>query len=242
MTRFQLGAAVRRYMELAGFEISRIDSLRANTMRAALARRLRAGLQVNTIVDVGASDGSWSRMARRFFPSADCLLIEANRFHEPRLLHYAKEHGVNVVHAAASDVDGVGFFDFSDPYGGLASHTPEAGYAEVPTARIDTLVRRFGLRPPFLLKLDTHGFEVPILRGAKEILPASSLLVIEAYNFRIAPEALRFHEMCSWLESAGFRTIDIVDPMRRPGDGAFWQLDLVFAPSANREFERDEFV
>jgi hypothetical protein len=72
------------------------------------------------------------------------------------------------------------------------------------------------------LKLDTHGFEVSILRGAAQIESESSRLVIESYNFDLAPECLRFPQFCAYLEGPGFRCIDICDVVHRPGDGWLW--------------------
>src|SRR4051794_31912486 len=46
------------------------------TLDAGLARAA-ARQQVATIVDVGASNGIWARTARRHFPDARMLLIEA---------------------------------------------------------------------------------------------------------------------------------------------------------------------
>jgi hypothetical protein len=39
---------------------------------------------------------------------------------------------------------------------------------------IDGLVRRNNLGGPYVLKLDTHGFEVPILEGAHAVLAEAS--------------------------------------------------------------------
>jgi hypothetical protein len=66
-----------------GYHLGRltIDS----SMEAGLLRTARRGIEVATIVDVGASDGRWSDLATRYFPSARYLLIEANSVHEPGL-------------------------------------------------------------------------------------------------------------------------------------------------------------
>ncbi|CAJ1457883.1 unnamed protein product [Effrenium voratum] len=45
----------------------------------------RLGFEANSIVDVGAHVGNWTREARQVFPSARFLMIEANALHRPEL-------------------------------------------------------------------------------------------------------------------------------------------------------------
>ena len=55
----------------------------------------------------------------------------------------------------------------------------------MPMVRLDSTVRKAGLVGPYLLKLDTHGFELQIIQGAEEMLRNTELAVIEAYIFRL---------------------------------------------------------
>jgi hypothetical protein len=54
------------------------------------------------------------------------------------------------------------------------------------------------------------------------------VLIIESYNFRITDEAMLFWELCAYLQTKGFRCVDLVDVLHRDRDLAFWQIDLVF--------------
>jgi hypothetical protein len=69
----------------------------------------------------------------------------------------------------------------------------------------------------------------------------SAMLIIEAYNFTICPGALRFYELCQFLEPRGFRCVDMFDLMIRPGDHAFWQMDMVFLPSTHAVFRSNSY-
>jgi hypothetical protein len=111
----------------------------------------------------------------------------------------------------------------------------------VPVETVDRAIAARGLPGPYGLKLDTHGYEVPVLEGAVATLQQASLLVIEAYNFTLAPGSLRFPELCAWLEARGFRCCDLADPMRRPRDGALWQMDLAFAPAGSPLFDSNDY-
>jgi FkbM family methyltransferase len=234
-TRF-LRSAVRRALRRSGWEI--VPSTAAGTMEGAL-RRLSGRHEVRTVIDVGASNGRWSELARPFFPGARFLLVEAQAApHEPGLRALRQRWpGMDYVLAAAGDREGEVHFDAGDPLGGAASPEPfPENDVVVPMTTVDAEVARRGLGGPFLLKLDTHGFEVPILEGASRTLREASLVVVEAYNFELRPGCLRFGQMCDHLERRGLRCIDLVDVMRRPADGALWQMDLFFAPRSRPEF------
>ena len=112
----------------------------------------------------------------------------------------------------------------------------DTGGRTVPVETIDAAIAARALPGPYALKLDTHGYELAVLAGAAHTLTQTELLVIEAYNFTLMPGCLRFYELCVWLEARGFRCCDLADPMRRPQDGAFWQVDLVFAPATSPLF------
>jgi FkbM family methyltransferase len=225
-----------------GYELRPVDM--NFSMQSALSRRAASGLEIRTVIDVGASNGSWSKMTKQYFPNAFYFLIEANDVHAQGLLDFKSQNpNVDYVLAAAGDSVGEIFFDVKDPFGGQASHSPATpDYITVPVTTIDEQVTKKSLHPPFLLKLDTHGFEVPILKGARETLKKTELIVIETYNFKLSPDGLRFWEMCSHLEAQGFSPIDLCDPMHRPTDHAFWQMDLFFVPSTNREFESNSYT
>jgi FkbM family methyltransferase len=212
-------------------------------LSAAMQRR--RDVAVSTVIDVGASTGRWSERMMQHYPDATYLLVEAQEAaHSAALEAFKRAHAkVQYALCAAGDRDGEIYFDASSPIGGAASNTPFAkNNIVVRMSRLDTLVREGRLSGPFLLKLDTHGFEVPILEGGAEaVLPQASMLIIEAYNFTLRPGALRFYELCTYLEARGFRCVDMFDVMLRPVDGVIWQMDMVFLPTSHPVFQLNEF-
>jgi FkbM family methyltransferase len=210
------------------------------TMDGMLRRCRQRGDRVETVLDVGASDGRWSLQVSRHLEVPHYCLIEANPVHSAALKRLQERRTQwQYILAVAGDRDGTLYFDGSDPFGGLASPTPLPGRdcQQLPAVRLDTLVTQRHLPAPFLLKLDTHGFEVPILEGAQETLSHTQLLIVEVYNFTVAHNSLRFHELCAYLEGRGLRCLDLFEPVFRPKDGCLWQMDLVFAPSSHPCFQ-----
>ena len=228
-----------RYLERRGY----VRSAGATNIHGVMSRRPE--VPVESVIDIGASDGRWSAELMRHFPGASYLLVEAQEAaHGEALRQFKAAHrNVDYVLAAAGDRDAEVHFDASDPFGGVASPAPfPRNDIVVRMAAVDTLVRERSVRPPFLLKLDTHGFEAPILEGARETLRQSSMLVIEAYNFTLRPGCLRFYELCQFLEARGFRCVDLFDILHRPGDHAFWQMDMVFVPLSHPAFQSNEYA
>ena len=215
----------------------------APTLYGALARLRRRAMPVGTVIDVGASDGSWSEACLRYFPAARYFLVEAQSAHEPKLQRFRRAHpNSDYLISAAGDTVGTIHFDDSGLFGGIASKEAKPGLTTVPMTTIDEQVRSRRLAPPFLLKLDTHGFELPIFEGARETLAQTVLIVVETYNFQIERESLRFPDMCDYLERIGFRCVDLSDPLYRPGDGALWQFDLYFMPKDHPIFRTNTYA
>lgn len=185
----------------------------------------------STVIDVGASNGMWTREVIARYPGCDYFLVEARREHEPALAAFAAQNPrVRYAICAAADKPGEVHFHAGDLFGGLAAHTPFGEYnITVPARTVDELAMTHGLRGPFFLKLDTHGFEEQILAGAKSVLANTSLAIIEAYNHRMGYGNLLFDELCTLMRSYGFRCLDLFDPLYRPHDRSFWQADYAFA-------------
>lgn len=219
------------------------DNGRSSSLEGALGRH--RDIKIQTVVDIGASNGCWSERVLRFFPAANYLLVEAQKHVHGAGLNRLKERHPNIdyVLAAAGPRQGTIHFDGADPFGGQASDTPYPAHnIEVPVTTIDLELARRGWPGPFLLKLDTHGFEVPIFEGATQTLAHTNLIIVEVYNFQLMEGCLRFHEMCAFLEQRGFRCLDIFDLMHRPGDQALWQMDMLFAPKSRPEFQRSTYL
>ena len=214
------------------------DNRDSFTMSSAIQRIVQHDIPIRSIIDIGASDGRWSIDTMRTFPRASCLAIEP--LHERRdALETLKQQHDNFDYAlcVAGDRNGEQItLNVSDDLDGSTVDGNHGKARSVPVRTVDAIVTGHSLEGPFLLKFDTHGYEIPILIGAKDTLAKTNVIVMEVYNFKITDDALRFHEMCSHMERLGFRCYDMADPMLRLHDKAFWQMDLVFARSDSGMF------
>jgi FkbM family methyltransferase len=239
-----LKTGIEKLLASQGYElVKKTLNQNLNTMDSAFRGIARRKHFFNTVVDVGASNGSWTKSIMEYVPPCQYLLIEAQPVHEKALRQFSSEHNnVHCVLAAAGETSGRIYFDATDPFGGQASYTPYASNSiQVPVITIDNEIRSNQLIGPYLIKLDTHGFEVPILKGASRTLAETDVIIIECYNFKIASEGLLFFEMCDYLKKRGFRCIDLVNSLHRPYDGSLWQMDLIFVKDNRPEFSYSEY-
>ncbi|MFM1821814.1 MAG: hypothetical protein RI967_80 [Planctomycetota bacterium] len=237
--RFLGGRASRHAMD----RVAKADPAAASPgldlpTRAALHRAWSRGVEIASIVDVGASDGSWSAMALSVWPRAHALLLEANDAHRPGLeaacaRNPAMQHAIAAVGPARREL---WFERTADPYGGrIHSERGSPDWIALPGTTIDDEIRERALAGPYLVKLDTHGYEVPILEGARDTLAQASLVVVECYAFELADGALPLHAMLAWMWERGFMAVDLCEPMWRARDGCLWQVDVVFTPRSRPE-------
>jgi FkbM family methyltransferase len=227
-------------LELAKY---RGGKLSAFSMEGGLARAQRRGIEVSTILDIGASDGKWSRLALKYFPQARVLAFEPLAERKAALEAFkAHDARFDYLSAVAGDRAGeIAFHVSQDLDGSGVSPTRSPSDRTISMTTVDRAVKEHGLPPPYLLKFDTHGFEVPILDGAVKSLASTSLIVMEIYNFQLNGSSLRFHQMCAHIEKLGFRCCDLVDPMLRERDQAFWQADMFFLKSDSSLFECESY-
>ncbi|MEO1286144.1 MAG: FkbM family methyltransferase [Chloroflexota bacterium] len=211
-------------------------------LEMTLRRVFKRDLPIQTVIDVGAAIGEWTDKVHAILPNANYLLIEANDYHEDALKQYvARTPNSQFALVAASDQDGSIYFDNRDPFGGVAAHDAQSNYVELPARSIDSLIEEYQLPEPYLLKLDTHGFEVPILEGANKTLEKTNLLIIEAYNFQIQDDSLLFYELCRYMREKGFRVADFSEPLHRKYDQMLWQMDIFFIKEERPEFEAKQY-
>jgi FkbM family methyltransferase len=158
----------------------------ANFLRAFAARWPEA-----LILDVGANEGQFAEVARSLAPAARIHSFEPHPAAYAKLAERASAIGVTTHHLALGDTDGdVEIFDYVDETGSqhaslyrdvierVHGRTAAAGVA-VRCAQLDTIAgeREFGRIG--LLKIDTEGHELAVLRGARGLLEASAIDVIQ---------------------------------------------------------------
>lgn len=193
----------------------------------------RNGFSPGGILDIGAYDGQWTRLARAVFPESPVFMIEANPDKEPVLLAVTAEFQGFVEYAiqllGPRRAESVEFFLMDS---GGSSVLPEnttfpRSLISLPMATLDDVVGR-ALSTPLLLKVDVQGYEIAVLQGGSQTLEGAEVLVLEVSLLEYNVGSPLFADVVDWMRNAGFFVYDICGYARRESDDALFQVDLMF--------------
>ena len=218
--------AVRRH------QVNELDLLLAFT-----AEFDRAGL----LVDVGAHIGSFAEaFAKRGW---DVVAIEAApEIHAELVDRLAPYEQVEVVHAAAGETGGgeVEFF-ISSEYWGIHSlrpfHESHDRRVTVPTVRVADLLEGRRHAGSLVLKVDTEGADLLVLRGVDWAAEKPRVVLCEFMDERTEPHfGYVYTDIIHFMAGFGYLAYvsewaPVAEPSRRgSGGGPFTHLQIVRAP------------
>lgn len=94
---------------------------------------------------------------------------------------------------------------------------------------LDFIFREINLSKPLynLLKLDTEGYELEVLKGAEETLQKVNWVVLECYVESRFKDSYTFEEVLALMNNNGFK-LESVLQAGQDKDGIYWYLDLLF--------------
>lgn len=197
-----------------------------HSLQYALREISKLRISIEKIIDVGAYKGEFSRKARKFFPEAQILLIEPNEEHNVFL---KSEIVVNEI--LSDSVKEVDFFKLGTTGD---SYFPEKTYllsnvkkTSRMTTSLDLLLEQYrDFKSPHLIKLDTQGSEIEILKGAKEALRSTKVVICEIPVVEYNKGAATFDECIEFFLDSDFLPWRISEIHSRKN--ILIQLDVVF--------------
>jgi FkbM family methyltransferase len=220
--------------------LSSIPSLRHLDMPRRMAHLKSLGFAPRVILDVGSATGDWARLAAGIWPDARVVGFEPTRADEPALRRASADLPNFTFHRCflGAERKRVQFIAAGDGTTALGATAADLGQtlpvktdAEVNEAEIlllDDLVSSGAVPQPDLIKIDVQGFELEVLRGARQALAGCQGVLVEVNLMRFASEMPTADEVIDFLRQHGFAWYDIAGALRRPLDDALGQMDLIF--------------
>jgi FkbM family methyltransferase len=197
---------------------------------------------IGTVLDVGANEGQFIKVARALFPEARVLAFEPN----PRVIHRLQDllssSGKDAVfpiacgrETATKPLHLATFGPATSLLHPTSLRIPDFPAVEtkesisVQVERLDRLVSGHGSAPkPYLLKIDVQGFELEVLQGTFGIMPDIAAIVCEVNLVPFYEGQASFEDIYAFMRQHDFKLADIAEPIRAPDNGEILYFDVAF--------------
>ena len=240
---------VRNLLEAHGYYLRHRGSMPYGIDYMWDIERLAASrnLEIKTFFDVGANTGQTSERVLLEFPAARVIAFEPHPKAFAELQRLSKHRRFAAHNVALSDKNGTGsLFCNSNTRHSLVIAEAAAQCIEVSCLTLDSFCSREAIRSIDVLKTDTEGADLAVLRGAKGMLATGSISFVytEFFHFYSGKHGTSLQQVAEFLRPFGFHFIatytDFVwvkgDDFLAEGDDFFTCSNALFAArfSANR--------
>ncbi|RKQ96200.1 FkbM family methyltransferase [Maricaulis maris] len=193
----------------------------------------RRGIPVDAVVDVGVLHGTFELIDS--FPDVHHFLFEPVEECAHIISQAYSKLDYTLVPKAVGSGDGVTSMRILGEPGSLNSsaHIKVVGEngseRSVEVISLDSCFDQFETVENCLLKIDTDGSEIGVLKGSCTFLSRCAVVIVEATKDNII-------EVMSFMSDRKFQIFDMVEPCYF--DDALWQVDLIFI---RKELYDDKF-
>lgn len=198
-----------------------------------LVKLSNQGFKPKKILDIGANVGEFTIMCETIWPEVESNMVEANKNCEAKLSKLDQPFFIEVL--GENDGDELTFYLTKDNdlctgnsvYLEKTEHYSEDRVIKEKreTKKVDTLFKGETFD---LIKLDTQGSELDILRGSTEVIEDTKYVLIETslkeYNIGAPLEK----DIVGYMKSIGFGKYDILDVHKWPVNHGLFQKGEVF--------------
>ena len=221
-----LRTPVRKWLAKHGYVLWKIDYLRFGVLPFADVARLgrTQGFEITVVFDVGANAGQTCRELLEAFPQARIAAFEPHPDTMSRFRSAVTDPRVTAHQLALADTTGdVTLYEYGNRAGGsmLNSLVPDArfprqfGYEPriraVPSTTLDRFCETTNVDRIDLLKIDTEGSELAVLKGAERMLEQRRVrfIYVEFNDLEPAPDVTggALVPIASFLARFGFRYV-----------------------------------
>ena len=199
---------------------------------------LRDNLKFNpkTILDIGAHKGQFYNWVKDIWSDAFIWMLEANECHENDLKNLTSNNQDQYTIVTMGDIErNVNFYTRSDkPHTEGASYYKEANYWDIPQLvmeipkKLQTLDNLFDEHSRFdLIKIDTQGSELDIIKGGLGLCKKSSYIILEVATIEYNIGAPMESEIVNFMNKIGFENMATIGE-HVDNNNLVIQKDIVF--------------
>ena len=208
-----------------------VPSMRHLDMRMRLRHMAALGFSPRTIIDVGAADGEWSRMAAAIWPHARIVAFEPRESKRPQLEGTRRDLAHFVYHICfLGAAHGEATYDDRGNQTSLYANDP-GGRDRAEMRTLDECFDSGLLPQPDLVKLDVQGYELEVLAGGDRALRGVQAVLAETSFYKFHPSMPVADDVIAHMKARGLVIYDVMGLLRLGEDDALGQMDIMFIRS-----------
>lgn len=231
---------VKNIAQKFGIQISRYNA--AESQQARLLRLL-IWHRIDTVIDVGANDGGYGRFLRQAGYAGNILSFEPlNQPYQrlkiaatadkawyvaPRMALGEKSGEIEINVASNSTSSSV--LPMKDLHIKAAPYSRYVGVERTRIERLDSLSHPvIDAAESIMLKIDTQGYEMPVLLGAQRLFPRIRGIQLEMSLTPLYDGQVLYRQMIDWLASKGYSIWNVIPGFIDQESGRMLQMDGIF--------------
>jgi len=195
---------------------------------------LDKGIKIDNIYDIGAFHGEWSEFLNNTsLKKKKFFLFEANKKHVKKIKNKNFPYFIGILSNIKKRIKFYSKNHSGDSYYlELTSFYKENLKPKILEANtLDNIVNINKLLLPDLIKIDTQGSEIDILKGGNEILNNCKIILLECPIISYNIGAPSLNDYIKYLDSIDYLPLDIIEIHHL--DKVLIQIDIIFLKKDN---------
>lgn len=198
----------------------------------SLTRLRDLGFSPKVVFDIGAYNGEFSDFCTHLWPTVCVHAFEGLPDKIDFLQRKFEGSNVRIVPNLVGESNRENVEFFADETASSVLYSDEV-YSKKKLVRqkmisLDAYIEESSSSAPTLLKIDTQGYEFPIIKGCERNLNDIDVFIIETNFIEVYHHSANASEVIGHLYERGFVIYDICEIHRRPLDQALVQVDFMF--------------
>ena len=209
--------------------IKLFDKFYSHKLSYNLLKLIEKGMKIDFVYDVGAYRGEWSNFLNETsLKDKKFFLFEANEENKKYLDKLNFKYFIEVLSDKEKTVEFFSQISTGDSYyiEQTEFYKNSSNAKLKKTNTLDNVIQNNNLPLPNLIKIDTQGSELDILKGTKKSLLNCSLIYLECPIIEYNLQSPNLNNYIEYLNSIGFVPYDICETHKI--DNILIQIDLLF--------------
>jgi FkbM family methyltransferase len=198
-------------------------------------------LGIDTVLDIGANTGQFTRTILALLPNANIYSFEPLPDCFEQLQEFASKHeNIKVFNTGIGDESGVisfeqneyspssSFLKINDTHKQAFTFTEMSNSVDVKIERLDDITQSLNLGKSLFIKIDVQGYEDKVLKGGSETIKKAKVVIVETSFVPLYESQPLFDDVYCVFKEWGFSYFGMNDQLSDPNTGQILQGDAIF--------------